>query len=122
MDKFREGGIQNASDFDPRGPYTRQDLKCYDTYGSRKLPCSFPSSIFEVPISTLHPANVIGGRIDRIEIEVWSRDMAAGVPSSVEFAQGLMSRDELVVYYSVVNYSCKEIQRLLQYVHGHIIR
>ena len=49
--------------------------------------------------------------------------MAEGIPfSAVEFSPNVLTRDELVVYYSLMNYSCKDIQQLLQYVHGHVIR
>ncbi len=44
------------------------------------------------------------------------------IPLSAEFSPNLLNKDELVVYYSLLTYSCKDIQQLLQYVHGHVIR
>ena len=45
-----------------------------------------------------------------------------GIPFSAQFTPDEMDRDELVVHYSSLNYSCADIQNLLKYVHGHEIR
>ena len=78
-------------------------------------------SKFHIPISKF--------LIPDCEINEWAcglefrlNIMAEGIPLSVEFSPNVLTRDELVVYYSLMNYSCKDIQQLLQYVHGHVIR
>ena len=45
-----------------------------------------------------------------------------GIPYSVGFASSEMSRDELIMHYSSLNYACTDIQNLLKYVHGQEIR
>ncbi len=46
----------------------------------------------------------------------------SGIPWSVQFTPGEMDRDELVVFYSLLNYSCIDIQSMLKYIHGYEIR